>query len=367
MSQEMADSLPVLQTMEDVKRRFNGKGENCDLKEALCRVGGLISPGSTLQESLIDTAFHEVVEPAVFDHLSERATHKTGEGAPQNSGACFPSSLRPSIPWPGARFPIWTDGKLMLLGEAADAAFKDTYEECVRQAQQEDSPYRKAGLSEAEAAETEGRRIDRQKDRRRRRKRDSLGRALPAKKGEQVGCLGHLWDAEMGGVQALFDKRVDRDLMAPSPEKTVLWARADKLEMAVQYVESIAPGARRQGKLRFHHHGSAWSRPIEIHLGGHSLKEGLAQWLKETHPEGAAPPPSLVGLLMPTSPRAQDEKLWQKIPDRLKSRARQGSQSGMADEENTATRSASKLPQAGTKGTTTPACEDRQLDMFEQT
>lgn len=362
----MADSLPVLQTIEDVKDRFDGKRENCDLKEALCRVGGLISPGSTLQESLIDTAFHEVVEPEVFDHLSERATHKTGKGAPQNSGACFPSSLRPGIPWPGARFPVWTDGKLMLLGEAADAAFKDTYKECVGQAQQEDSPYRKAGLNEAEAAEAEGRRIDRQKDRRK-RKGDSLGRALPAKKGEQVCCMGHLYDAEMGRMQALFDKKVDRNLMAPSPEKAVLWARADKLELAVQYVESIAPGARRQGKLRFHHHGTAWSRPIEIHLSGHSLKEGLAQWLKETHPEGAVPPPSLVGLLMPTSPRAQDEKLWQKIPDRLKSPAPQGSQSGMADEENAATRRASEYPPARTEGTTTPACEDRQLDMFEQT
>jgi len=366
MSQEMADSLPVLQTIEDVKRRFNGKDENCDLKETLHRVGGVISPGSNLQESLIDTAFRKVVEPALFDHLSERATHKTGEGAPQNSGACFPSSLRPGIPWPGARFPIWTDGKLMLLGEAADAAFKDTYEECVRQAQQEDSPYRKAGLSEAEAAEAEGRRIDRQKDRSK-RKRDSLGRALPAKKGEQVCCMGHLCDAEMGRVQALFDKRVDRALMAPGPEKAVLWARADKLELAVKYVESIAPGARRQGKLRFHHHGTAWSCPIEIHLSGHSLKEGLAQWLKETHPEGAAPPPSLVGLLMPTSPRAQDEKLWQRIPGRLKNRAPQDSQPGMAQQGSAATRRASELPPAGTDGTTTPACEDRQLDMFEQT
>ena len=366
MSKEVADSLPVLQTIEDVKRRFNGKDEDCDLKETLHRVGGLISPGSSLQESLIDTAFRKVVEPALFDHLSGRATHKTGEGTPQNSRACFPSSLRPGIPWPGARFPIWTDGRLMLLGEAADAAFKDTYEECVRQAQREDSPYRKAGLSEAEAAEAEGRRIDRQKDRRR-RKRDFLGRALPAKKGEQVGCMGHLWDAEMGRVQALFDKTVDRALIAPSPEKTVLWARADKLQLAVQYVESIAPGARRQGKLRFHHRGTAWSRPIEIHLSGHSLKEGLAQWLKETHPQGTVPPPSLVGLLMPTSPRAQDEKLWQKIPDRLKSRVPQSSQPGKTDEENAATRRASQLPPAGTDGTTTPTCEDRQLDMFEQT
>jgi hypothetical protein len=254
----------------------------------------------------------------------------------------------------------------MLLGEAADRAFKDSYEECVQQAQQEDSPYRKVGLSEAEAAEAERRRIDQQKDRRK-RKRDSLGRALPAKKGEQVCCMGNLCDAGMGHVQALFDKRVDRALMAPGPEKAVLWARADKLKLAVQYIESIAPGARRQGKLRFHHHGSTWSRPIEIHLSGHSLKEGLAQWLKEKHPQGTGPPPSLVGLLMPTSPRAQDGKLWQKIPDRLKSRASQASQPGMADEESTATRRALELPPAETDGTTTPAGEDSQLDMFEQT
>jgi hypothetical protein len=275
----------------------------------------------------------KVVEPRVDEDVfgAFESKYEPPEGEEKKDKSRLPWGVRPSIPWPGQKLDIWTDGKVAVIGRAAEIAFKRTREECMRRARLQGSPYRKAGLSRQEAAEEERNRIEHA----RWISPPDFESALPETPGERIERIGYVcrlfkddWVYDREAPQGKFDgletlfRRGDQVVSAP----------ARKVKLALQHVKAARPLAERRGVLEFRQGNeeetSLWNgdesarrprkiSPIEIHIRGKSLRSETKKRIEE-HAPNLSVPDSLFGIVMPTVKgisREGRERMLQRVPE----------------------------------------------------
>lgn len=341
------DMLPVAKTRGDVEELWDGDPD-APFEEKLARVNPVMLPTNVFADRLLDTSFPSGVrENDVFGHFEKGNYDPPGDESPQNDtsqdgdnlspsppkqdsaqasgpmdGESFPQGIRDQLPWPGRRVDIWADGQTMLLGQAADPAFQDTEEECLRRARLQDSPYRAAGLSKKEAEKAERRRINAQTG----EDLPDFQKALPTEKGETITRIGFLCRRgrrpSREGLRVLFNRQVAGDCLEGYPDRTevpegkrgVLSAKKRAMDLVRHYVKMLSPSAERKGRVRFTKVPGEWHNPIQVHLEGHSRRPETTQKIEEALGGEDAPPETLIGLVSPEPPRKQMVRLWQKIP-----------------------------------------------------
>jgi hypothetical protein len=353
-SEEM---LPIAKTRGDVDELWDGDPD-APFEEKLARVNPIMLPANVFADRLLDTSFPSGVrENIVFGHFEEGDYDPPEDESPQNDtsqdghnlspsdpeqssaqaggameGESFPQArrrgpgIRGQLPWPGRRVDIWADGQTMLLGQAADPAFQDTEEECLRRARLQDSPYRAAGLSKEEAEKAERRRISAQTG----GGLPDFEKALPTEKGETITRIGYLCRRgrrpSREGLRVLFNRQVAGDCLEDYPDRTevpegkrgVLSAKKRAMDLVRSYVKMLSPSAERKGRVRFTKVPGEWHNPIQVHLEGHSRRPETTQKIEEALGGQDAPPETLIGLVSPEPPRKQVVRLWQKIPAQVR-------------------------------------------------
>ena len=321
-------AVPTVRTREDLDALFEKKagerkpssedrsnrrrsGTPEDFAGKLAEVNPIIEPtncilGNPQETTLEDGARTETL----FGHLS-KGEYDPAEGEENES---LPSGLTPAMPWGGKEIGVWTDRHVMLFGRAAKKAFQNTREAQMRRARKKRSPYRKAGLSKAEAEAAEKRYIEGRKG----YSLPGFDMVVPTEKGSEACMIGYrCWKGYAPpeeSLQVLFDKQVTHER---KKAEGVLAVARPKLGLAMRYVCAVSPGARRRGDLEFRYAGNERSPGLlEVHLRSGELQPETARAIEEDL--GESPPETLFALISPLRPSSQEKGLWEKIPDALK-------------------------------------------------
>jgi hypothetical protein len=256
------DVLPVVKTRSQARSVLEDT-EDADPDRLS---GGRSAVGDALNQAEMFVPLNSplgdsIPEARVPSSILEWRDESSYEPADEGGDESFPEEYRPGLPWTGEPMGLYSDGAVLLAGQAASAAFDWTRQIMVRKARRASSPYRKAGLSKEEAERAEKRRL-RTAD----RTPVTWGVALPVRgDGCRVRRVGIVTRTPNGDGPVIVLKRENGTTVPVDPDR---WATV------MRFVKAVDPAADRAGRLQLVQRGQGdlngplgdASGEIEVHL-----------------------------------------------------------------------------------------------------